>query len=99
MSSLSSVSSADIIVTNPIHVAVALKFDQEKMIAPKVIAKGKGHMADRIKDIAQENKIIMKVNIPLARKIYKYVSINSEIPPEIYDEVATIYRWLYSLEK
>ncbi|AXN30761.1 EscU/YscU/HrcU family type III secretion system export apparatus switch protein [Vibrio coralliilyticus] len=99
LSSLSAVSSADIIVTNPIHVAVALKFDQEKMIAPKVIAKGKGHMADRIKDIAQENKIIMKVNIPLARKIYKCVSINSEVPPEIYDEVATIYRWLYSLEK
>lgn len=99
LSALSAVSSADIIVTNPIHIAVALKFDQEKMIAPKVVAKGRGYMADRIKDVAQENKIIMKVNVPLARKMYSCVSINSEIPPEMYDEVATIYRWLYSLEK
>ncbi|WP_339388255.1 EscU/YscU/HrcU family type III secretion system export apparatus switch protein [Vibrio caribbeanicus] len=99
LSALSAVSSADIIITNPVHVAVALKFDQESMIAPKVIAKGKGNIADRIKDIAQENQIIVKVNIPLARKIYSCVSINAEIPPEIYDDVATIYRWLYSLEK
>ncbi|MCG7489159.1 EscU/YscU/HrcU family type III secretion system export apparatus switch protein [Vibrio sp. Of14-4] len=99
LGSLSNVSSADVIVTNPIHIAVALKFNKDKMLAPKVVAKGKGNIAERIKDIAKENEIVTKVDIPLARKIYKEVGINSEIPPDIYDEVATIYRWLYSLEK
>ncbi|MEZ8235995.1 flagellar biosynthesis protein FlhB [Vibrio splendidus] len=99
LSSLSAVSTADIIITNPTHIAVALKFDQEKMLAPKVVAKGKGYIADRIRNVARENKIVTKADISLARKIYSSVGINSEVPPDIYDEVASIYRWLYKLER
>ncbi|MFM2662833.1 EscU/YscU/HrcU family type III secretion system export apparatus switch protein [Vibrio chagasii] len=98
LSSVSSVSSADVVITNPTHLAVALVFDKNKMLAPKVVAKGKGYIAKRIKDVAIENNVTTKVDILLARKIYSSVAIDSEVPPEIYDEVATLYRWLYSLE-
>lgn len=92
--SLTNVSNADVVITNPTHIAIALKYDEEKMTAPKVVSKGKGPIAEAIKDIAQEHRIKMRSNIPLARAIYKKVRIGREIPPEFYDEVSEIYKWL-----
>ncbi|WP_244956877.1 EscU/YscU/HrcU family type III secretion system export apparatus switch protein [Enterovibrio norvegicus] len=92
--SLTNVSNADVVITNPTHIAIALKYDEETMTAPKVISKGKGPIAEAIKEIAREHRIHTKTNIPLARAIYRKIRIGREIPPEFYDEVSEIYKWL-----
>ncbi|MCE2597107.1 EscU/YscU/HrcU family type III secretion system export apparatus switch protein [Motilimonas cestriensis] len=94
--SLAVVPQSDVVVTNPTFLAVALRFDRESMVAPKVISKGKGGFAHSIRSIAKDNKILMKQDVKLARAIYKTTNINSEIPPELYDDVAKLYRWVYS---
>lgn len=95
--SLSNVSDADIVVTNPTFVAVALQYDEKRMNAPRIVAKGKGKLAHKIRTIAAENKVVMKTDIPLARALYKKVAINREVPPEFYDDVADLYRWFYKI--
>ncbi|HDY8068490.1 TPA: EscU/YscU/HrcU family type III secretion system export apparatus switch protein [Vibrio vulnificus] len=95
--SLTNVSDADIVVTNPTFVAVALRYDDKQMNAPKIVAKGKGKLAHKIRTIAAENKVVMKTDIALARALYKNVDINREITPEFYDDVAELYRWFYKI--
>ncbi|WP_318468209.1 EscU/YscU/HrcU family type III secretion system export apparatus switch protein [Photobacterium leiognathi] len=90
--SLSNVPSADFVITNPTFIAIALKYDSKTMLAPKVVSKGKGPVAKKIREIAHKNNLMIKSDIPLAREIYKTVKINSEIPPELYGQVADIYR-------
>lgn len=90
---------ADVIITNPIHVAIALEYDPATMRAPKVIAKGLRLIADKIKNIAIENDIPIIENPPLARSIYKKVEVGSEIPDDFFKAVAEILAFVYKLKK
>ena len=89
---------ADVVITNPTHLAVALKYDKEKAEAPVVIAKGADYLANRIKEIAAENRIEIVENKPLARMLYYNVEIGDQIPPELYQMVAEILAYVYGLQ-
>lgn len=89
---------ADVVITNPTHFAVALKYDSEKASAPFVIAKGQDYIAQRIKQIANENKIQIVENKPLARTLFSTVEIGQSIPPELYQAVAEILAFVYGLK-
>lgn len=85
-----SVKEADVIVTNPFHIAVAIKYDRKKQNAPIIVAKGARLLAQRIREFAKESNIEIIQNIPLARALYKGVSVGFEIPPELYIAVAEV---------
>jgi len=93
--SISEVPKADVVITNPTHYAVALKYDPSYMNAPTVIAKGVDALALRIREIAKENGIEIVENRPLARALYTSVDIGEEIPPEYYSIVANILSVVY----
>lgn len=86
---------ADVVITNPTHIAVALKYDSEVSKAPVVLAKGEEHVAQKIKDVAKENDISIVENKPLARMLYSNVDIGEEIPPELYQSVAEVLAAVY----
>ena len=88
---------ADVIVTNPTHYAVALKYDRERMGAPIVIAKGADNMAQRIKQIAREHKVMIAENRFLARELYAQVKEGHEIPESLYAAVAEILAYVFSM--
>ena len=88
---------ADVIITNPTHYAVALQYDAAIMDAPKVVAKGVDHMAKRIRDVAEENDILIIENPPVARALYAAVEIDSEVPYEHYKAVAEIIGYVMKL--
>lgn len=90
---------ADVVIVNPEHFAVAIKYDSKKNRAPIVIAKGKDNVALRIKEIAKQHDIRIEENPPLARAIYKAVDIDREIPPELYLAVAEVLSYVYNLKK
>lgn len=90
---------ADVIVTNPIHLAVALKYDIEVMGAPRVIAKGARLMADRIREKAKEHNIPIVEDKPLAQALYKAVEIGEEIPSNLYKAVAELLAYVYHLNE
>ena len=94
---MDSVPDCDFIVTNPTHVACALKYDAEKMESPQLLAKGTELFAKRIIEIARENAIPVIENPPVARAIFRMVEINASIPPELYKAVAEILIFVYSL--
>ena len=96
---LDAVPTADFITTNPIHVAVALKYNTDAMKAPKVIAKGTELFAKKIVTIAKEHNIPVIENPPVARALYRFVDLNREIPPELYKAVAEILLFVYNLRK
>ena len=98
-SMLDAVPSADFITTNPIHVAVALKYNTDAMKAPRVVAKGSELFAKKIVKIAKEHNIPVIENPPVARAIYRFVDVNKEIPPELYKAVAEILLFVYNLRK
>jgi flagellar biosynthetic protein FlhB len=87
---------ADVIVRNPTHFAVALKYDINKDQAPIVLAKGQDYMAKRIIDVAEKHKVLIMENRPLARSLYETVEVNSYIPAELYQAVAEVMAWVYS---
>lgn len=89
---------ADVIITNPTHIAVALKYD-ETMPAPKLIAKGAGYLAEKIKAVAKENRIPVLENKPLARTIYKTLKLGQLIPRELYNAVAEVLAYVFRLRK
>lgn len=89
---------ADVIVTNPTHIAVALKYDQELNFAPILVAKGADIIAENIKKIGKESSIPIVENKPLARAIYKTVDIGDIIPEELYETVAEVLAYVYSLK-
>lgn len=91
---LESVALADCVIVNPDHVAVALRYDREKMEAPKVIARGQRLMAAKIKQIAKEHGIPIIRNVPLARALVE-LEVDEEIPPELYEAVAEVLRFVY----
>lgn len=89
---------ADVVITNPTHYAVAIKYDPEVADAPLVIAKGEDYMAARIKEVARENSIEIVENKPLARMLYANVDIGQTIPPELYQAVADVLAFVYHLK-
>lgn len=90
---------ASVVVTNPTHLAVALRYEQGKDSAPMVVAKGADLIASKIKQIAKENKVPVIENKPVARMLYERVEINESIPIEMYQAVAEILAVVYSLKK
>lgn len=90
---------ADVVVTNPVHLAVALKYDPGMMRAPKVVAKGARLLAQRIRDLAITNNVPIVENKPLAQALYKAVDIGREIPAYLYKAVAEILAYVYYLNK
>ena len=89
---------ADVVITNPTHYAVAIKYDADMYDAPYVIAKGADHLAQRIKDVAKENNIEIVENKPLARMLYANVEIGQVVPPELYQAVAEVLAFVYHLK-
>ncbi|MCR5716304.1 MAG: flagellar biosynthesis protein FlhB [Lachnospiraceae bacterium] len=89
---------ADVVITNPTHFAVAIKYDAEVSAAPVVIAKGADYLALKIKEVAKENKIEIVENKPLARMLYANVDIGAQIPPELYQAVAEVLAYVYHLQ-
>jgi len=90
---------ADVVVTNPTHYAVALKYDAAEAPAPKVLAKGADLLAQRIREIAWEHDVPTVENRPLARALYDTVPIGQQIPPELYQAVAEVLAFVYSLRR
>ncbi len=89
---------ADVVITNPTHFAVALKYDRQKMIAPIVLAKGADVMAQAIKKIARENNVTLVENRFLARELYDQVKENEPIPESLYAAVAEVLAYVYRLK-
>lgn len=89
---------ADVVITNPTHLAVAIQYDKEKYDAPIVVAKGADFLAQKIKDVARENEVEIVENKPLARMLYHNVEIGSQIPPELYQMVAEVLAYVYGLK-
>lgn len=95
---MSEVPKADIVVTNPTHFAVALKY-VDSMRAPRVVAKGTDGVAERIREIAKENKVAILEAPPLTRSLYKYTRLGDEIPAGLYTAVAEVLAWVYQLKR
>ena len=92
------VPSADVVITNPTHLAIALKYDTMTMSAPKVVAKGAGVIAQKIKEIAKEHGIAIIEDKPLARALYKTAEIDETIPENLFQAVAETLAYVYSVK-
>ncbi len=90
---------ASVVITNPTHIAVAIKFEMEDMEVPLLVAKGQDELAQRIKEVARENEVEIVEEKPLARALYKVVDIGEEIPAELYQAVAEILAYVYQLDQ
>lgn len=88
---------ADVVVTNPTHYAVALRYDEAAMTAPRVVAKGKDLLAERIRQLAQQYGVPLVQRPPLARALYLTVEVGQEVPPAFYRAVAEILAYVYRL--
>lgn len=86
---------ADVVITNPTHYAVAIRYDTEVAPAPIVVAKGSDYLAQKIKQIARENNVEIVEDKPLARMLYANVDVDKQIPPELYQAVAEILAMVY----
>ncbi|MBN1828902.1 MAG: flagellar biosynthesis protein FlhB [Deltaproteobacteria bacterium] len=93
---MAQVPKADVVITNPTHIAVALRYDHAGMAAPQVIAKGSGYIAERIREIAREHNIPIVENKPLARLLNKAVQVGDAIPVNLYKAVAEVLAYVYS---
>lgn len=89
---------ADVVITNPTHFAVALKYDGTKMAAPVVVAKGVDYLAFKIKNIAKANDVVIVENKPLARALYAQADIGDSIPEELFKAVAEVLAYVYRLK-
>ncbi len=96
---LEEVKEAEVVITNPTHIAIALKYNSFKMRAPIVVAKGGGNLAKKIVDIATQYKIPVIENKPLAWKLFREVDLGREIPVELYQTIADILAYVYRLKK
>jgi|Deesub1362A_J573_1020465.scaffolds.fasta_scaffold01758_9 flagellar biosynthetic protein FlhB len=95
---MTSVPEADVVITNPTHLAVALAYRPEEMEAPKVVAKGAGKVAEKIKATAREHNIPVIEDPPLAQALYKQVEVGDTIPADLYESVATILAHVYRMK-
>ncbi len=89
---------ADVVITNPTHLAAAIKYDKAASEAPILVAKGADFLAQKIKEVAKENKIEIVENKPLARMLYYNVELGAEIPPELYQMTAEVLAYVYGLK-
>ncbi|WP_413738585.1 flagellar biosynthesis protein FlhB [Sodalis sp. RH21] len=96
---MSDVPGADVIITNPTHYAVALRYEDGKMNAPKVVAKGAGDIALRIREIGDRHRIPQLEAPPLARALYRHGEIGQAIPATLYSAVAEVLAWVYQLKR
>ena len=96
---MQSVPTADVVITNPTHYAVALKYDQEGMEAPRLVAKGLDHLALRIRELARDNDVPVIENPPLARALYDSVELEQEIPETYYKAVAEVISYVFKLKR
>jgi flagellar biosynthetic protein FlhB len=94
---MSEVAKADVVITNPTHLAIALRYRPEEMAAPRVLAKGAGFIAEKIREVARSKGIPIVENKPLARLLYKKVEIGREIPEALYRAVAGVLAYVYKL--
>jgi flagellar biosynthesis protein FlhB len=90
---------ATVVITNPTHYAVALEYDRRTMSAPRVVAKGKGFLAQQIKQIAREHEVPMVENVPLAQALYKSAEVGDTIPAELFTAVAEVLSYLIRLKQ
>lgn len=96
---MGSVPQADVVVTNPIHIAVALKYNSKDMRAPRVLAKGERKIAEEIVRIAEANEISVVQNEPLARSVFRTTKINQEVPRELYQAIAEVLAYIYKIKR
>jgi flagellar biosynthesis protein FlhB len=96
---MAAVPKADVVVTNPTHFAVALKYLQDRHRAPVLVAKGMGEVAERIRTLASENGVPTLQAPPLARALYRHVEIGAEIPAALYTAVAQVLAYVYQLKR
>jgi flagellar biosynthetic protein FlhB len=95
---LQDVPRASVVVTNPTHIAVALQYERG-MASPKVVAIGADLIAERIRQVAREAGVPLVENVPLARGLFKSVQVGDEIPVELYQAVAEVLAYVYSLKR
>lgn len=90
---------ADVVIRNPTHFAVALRYKPDQDAAPVVLAKGQDHMALRIVELAEQNSVPVVENVPLARALYASTELDREIPPELYSAVAEVLVYIYRMNE
>ncbi|WP_316155176.1 flagellar biosynthesis protein FlhB [Cupriavidus sp. BIC8F] len=95
---MTEVPKADVVVTNPTHFAVALRYEEGRMGAPRVVAKGTGDIAARIRELAAEHRVPLMSAPPLARALHRHVELGQEIPAGLYTAVAEVLAWVYQLK-
>lgn len=96
---MAAVPTADVVITNPTHYAVAIKYDEEKSHAPIVVAKGMDNIAQHIKKVARENGVHVVQNPPLARSLYDQVDLDKPIPSELFAAVAEVLAYVYKMNR
>ncbi len=96
---MAEVPNADVVITNPTHYAVAIKYDQEKHHSPVVVAKGMDNMAQQIKKVARENEVHIIQNPPLARSLYAEVEVDKPIPEALFGAVAEVLAYVYKMNR
>ncbi len=96
---LAEVPKADVVVTNPTHIAIALRYDRKNMRAPKIVAKGIRLNAERIREIARQHQVPILENKPLARVLFKHGRVGGEIPAQFYAAVAEVLAWVYRVNR
>jgi flagellar biosynthesis protein FlhB len=99
MRQIQAVPSADVVIRNPTHYAIALKYDRDKGHAPVVVAKGQNNVALKIVEVAMASKVHIVENRPLAQALYKTVDVGDEIPEEFYKAVAEVLAYIYKLKR
>lgn len=95
---MQAVPKADVVITNPTHLAVALQYEGIEKSAPIVVAKGEDYLAQKIKEVAREHHIEVVENKPLARMLFYNVELGAEIPPELYQSVAEVLAMVYKMK-
>jgi flagellar biosynthetic protein FlhB len=96
---LAEVAKADVVVTNPTHIAIALRYDRKTMKAPKVVAKGIRLNAQKIREIAVQHQVPIMENKPLARTLFKHAKVGGEVPAQLYAAVAEVLAWVYRINR
>ena len=96
---MQAVPEADVVVTNPTHLAVALRYDAREMIAPTVVAKGQRHVAERIVELARKHHVPIVRNVALAQALFHTVEVGEVIPPKLYQAVAEVLAFVYRLRQ
>jgi flagellar biosynthetic protein FlhB len=96
---MAAVPQADVVITNPTHYAVALRYDMARMAAPTLVAKGADLIAHRIRELAKTHDVPIVENPPLARSLYASVDLDAEIPPELYEAVARVIGYVMQIKR